>query len=214
MSLVTLFTKTAPTLGGIEFDAVLEDTLELDIERTRYPIEVGALAVDHRIIQPFRWSITGAVSNNPISVSATDFVGALSNFSGNGLAATAIGLSAGFLSGGDNTRAGSALEFLISLATGNETFDIDAGDIQLKNMSVVNITRTKTATNEGALIFTAQLEELTELGTLLSSLNPNQSQLLDGDPSQSQAAESIDKGEQGLQPVSSSNTLSVEAVTG
>ncbi len=211
MSVVTLFTSKAPTLGGVEFDAVLEDTFEGSVDQTTFPIESGANATDHRIIQPFRWSLVGVVSNNPLRVSATDFIGVLSTF-GDGVLATTAGLSAGFLSGSDDTRAGSALEFLIGLLSSKESFAIDAGDIQLSNMAVVDLRRVKVPANEGGLVFEAQLQELTELDTLLASGNPTQSQLREGDPSQSQAAETINKGEQGLRGVTTSDSLAVGEV--
>ena len=211
MSVVTLFTAKAPTLGGVEFDAILEDTFEGSVDQTTFPIESGANAADHRIIQPFRWSLVGIVSNNPLRVSATDFVGVLSTF-GDGVLATTAGLSAGFLSGSSDTRAGSALEFLVALMTDRESFSIDAGDIQLSNMGIVDIRRVKTPANEGGLVFEAQLQELPTLDTLLASGNPKQSQLREGDPSQSQTAETINKGEQGLQGVTTVDSLSVGEV--
>jgi len=212
MSVVTLFTKTSPTIGGVEFDAVLEDTLQASVQITTYPIEAGANAADHRIIQPFKWSLVGAVSNNPLRVTATDFTGVLSNFVTGGLAATAAGLSVGFLSGSDGTRAGSAMEFLIALMSSNETFAIDAGDITLSNMAIVNIIRTKDPSNEHGLIFEAQLEELPTLDTLLTLSDPKQSQLREGDPAQNQAAEQIDKGEQGLGAPTTANNSAVSGV--
>ena len=214
-SIVTLFTRKSPTISGIEFDAVLEDTFDLEVVNTTFVIEAGATAVDHRVIQPIRWSLVGAVSNNPLRVSATDFVGGLSNFVPGGLAGTVAGLASGFLAGSEDTRASSALEQLILMATSGESFDVDAGDIQLPNMVIDRIRRTKNPENEDALIFIAELRELPTLDTLTSvNSNPKQSQLRDGDPAKTQAAEQIDRGEQGLQISTPAINTQVLAVTG
>lgn len=194
MALINIFTPKSPTLAGYEFDAILEDTFEAEVDLTGYTIELGARATDHRVIKPFKWSLVGAVSNNPLNASVTDFIGALSNDAG-GILSTVAGLSAGFLAGGNETRASSTLDFLITLMVSGEPFDIDAGDIQLTNMVIGRIRRTKDATNENGLIFEADLQEyptlettLTKNGALLSQLNPD-------DPSYSQAVANVNLGE-------------------
>ena len=216
MSLVTLFTKKAPTFAGIQFDAVLEDTLETSVELTGFTIESGARAVDHRIILPFKWSLIVAVSNNPIRPMATDFLtGALSNLSDSAVFATVAGLSAGFLAGSDETRSSTVLSTLISLQVTGDVFDIDAGDIQLSNMTVLNVRRTKTPENENGLFAEIQLQELPTLDTIVSrGTAPSQNQLRDDDPSKSQAASLVDKGEQILEDIGSSVNTAVDNILG
>ena len=210
MSITTLFTRKAPTIGGIEFDAVLEDTLDVSVILPEYTIESGAVATDHRIITPFKWSMVGIVSNTPLGIALTDFTGLLNI--GGGVLATVAGLSAGFLSGSSDTRGSSALDFLITLMVSGEPFDVDAGDIQLTNMVIGRIRRTKTAANEGGLVFEADLQELPTLDTIVSNDQPGQAQLRDGDVAQSQAAAVVDKGEQGLQPVPVATQAAVSGV--
>lgn len=206
MSLVSIFTRKAPTIAGFEFDAVLEDTFEASVDLTGYTIELGARASDHRIIKPFTWSLVGAVSNNPLKASVTDFIGAAASDAG-GVLSTVAGLSAGFLAGGDETRASATLNFLITLMVTGEPFDIDAGDIQLTNMVVGRIRRTKNPSNEGGLIFEADLQEYPTLETVISANQPSTTQLRDGDPSQSQAAASVNNGElTGTTPPSQTST--------
>lgn len=212
MSVVTLFTRKAPTMAGLEFDAVLEDTFESSVVFTQFPIEAGANATDHGIIQPNRWTLTGAISNNPLQLSVTDFAGALSNFAGSGALAGAAGLSAGFLSGSDDTRASDALSLLIEIKNARQPFDIDAGDITLTNMVITNITRTKNPANEGALVFVAELQELPTLDTVLSQGQPKQEELTEGDPAQSQASSLIDKGEQALSGIGDSISSLVDGI--
>ncbi len=85
MSLITLFTKQSPKFQAgevsIEFDAVFEDTISAGVDYTQYPVEIGATATDHGIVLPAQYSITAAVSNNPLSVGVADLAfGFASNF--------------------------------------------------------------------------------------------------------------------------------------
>ena len=208
MSLLSIFTRKAPTINGYEFDAVLEDTFEASVDLTGFPIELGARAADHRIINPFQWSIIGAVSNTPLQASLTDFTGALSNFDDSGILSTVAGLSAGFLAGGEETRAAATLDFLIELMVNGEPFDIDAGDRQLTNMVIGRIRRTTDATNENGLIFSADLQEYPTLETTISNNAPALSQLRDGDPSYTQSVSTSNIGEV-LGSTTNSNTSSL-----
>lgn len=213
MSIVTLFTKTAPTIAGVSFDAVLEDTFEATVDFTSYPIEAGAQVVDHGILKPFEWSLTGLVSNNPLRPVFTDFTGVLSGaFGDSGALGSFSGLAAGFLAGSNDSRGSSALSQLLSLMATRQPFDIDAGDISLTNMVITNIYRVKDPSNEQGLEFTAQLQELPTLETVLSETRPLQSQLRDGDPVKTQAAAIVDKGEQILQDIGDSINTAVKEV--
>ena len=193
MALINIFTRETPTIAGYEFDAVLEDTLDASVQLTGFNVEFGARAVDHRIINPIQWTITGGVSNNPLSVSATDFVGALVPDIG-GAGAAVAGLSAGFLSGSDETRASSTLAFLMDLLQTGESFDVDAGDIQLTDMNIERVRRTADPENEGGLIFIAELAEIPRLNTSLTTEQPINSQLRDGDPASTQATGDVNRG--------------------
>jgi len=213
MSVITLFTRKAPTIGGFEFDAVLEDTLTAEVEFTQYPIESGANATDHGIILPFRYSLIGAVSNNPLKPSLTDFTGALNEVIGvSGLLSTVFGLSAGFLAGSNDTRASETLNFLLSLMVSRTPFEVDAGDVQLTNMVITKIERAKDAANEGGLVFRADLQELPTLNTTLGNTQPSQDELRAGDPAKSQIAALINKGERSIQAVGDAINSTVDEV--
>lgn len=201
MSIVNIFTKRQPSIGppdgSYEFDAVLEDTLDISVDVTSYPVESGVRIANHRIYQPIKYYLTGAVSNNPLKVQVTDFIGgALSNLTDNPWLSGAAGLSVGWLSGGDETRAGTALQFLIDLMTQGGPFDIDAGDITLTNMVITRLSRTKDPSNENALIFVAELQEYIELSRLLVAGDPAPDQLPEDDPAKSALSKTIDKGQQ------------------
>lgn len=213
MSIVNIFTKQAPTIAGYAFDAVLEDTFEASVDLTTYPVESGVRVSDHRIYQPIRWSLVGAVSNNPLKVQLTDFIGGgLSNLTKNPWLAGIAGLSAGWLAGSDDTRASSTLTFLLNLMQTGDPFSIDAGDITLNNMAITRLSRTKDATNENGLIFVADLQELITLDRLTTIGQPLISQMRDGDPVQAAAARIIKKGQQVTRDVTKSVSDSVNSV--
>lgn len=201
MSIINIFTKKAPTIGPsngyYEFDGVLEDTLDISVDVTSYPVESGVRIANHRIYQPIKYYLTGAVSNNPLKTQITDFAGgALSNLTDNPWVAGAAGLSAGWLAGSDETRASTALQFLIDLMTQGDPFDIDAGDITLTNMVITRLGRTKDPSNENALIFVAELQEYIQLSRLLVAGDPTPEQLPEDDPAKSALSKAIDKGQQ------------------
>ncbi|QDH45617.1 structural protein [Pantoea phage vB_PagM_AAM22] len=213
MSIISLFTRQAPTIAGYQFDAVLEDTLDVSVEWTMYPVESGVNVNDHRIIQPVRWTMTGAVSNNPLKVQLTDFLaGGLSNLTNNPYVAAVAGLAAGFLAGSDQTRASTTLEFLITLMRSGEPFAIDAGDIQLQNMVISRIGRTKDISNESGLIFVCEMQELITLDRLQTLGQPSQMQLRDGDPTKSALSSVVKKGQQIAKDVNDTVSTSVNNV--
>lgn len=196
MSLIQVFTRQAPTIAGYSFDAVLQDTLDVTVTVTSYPIESGVRISQHRILNPFKWTMTGAITNNPLKTQLTDFLGgAISNLTDNPLVATVAGLSAGWLAGGDETRASSTLQFLITLMQAGDPFDIDAGDIVLKNMVITRLSRTKEPVNENGLEFVAELQEMITLDRIAQSLEPTTEQLREGDPSESALSRAIKRGQ-------------------
>lgn len=222
MSILSLFTRTSPTIAGYQFDAVLEDTFEASVEITRYPVESGVQVADHRIIQPIKYYMVGAMSNNPLKAIdnltgaiAGIVAGGLSNIaSSNPLAATVAGLSAGFLAGSEATRSSAVLEFLLNLMTAGMPFDVDAVDIQLRNMVITRISRDRDPEVEGGLIFVAELQELVQLERLVDKTQPSQEQLPDGDPAKEGAAATTNSGQQTGSAPSAATTSAVNSVDG
>jgi len=199
VSIITLFTRKTPNIAGIQFDAIMEDTFEASVDVTGFTIESGVRAADHRIVQPLQWSLIVAVSNNPLTIFPTQFVGALGS---GGTAATVAGLASGILSSSAETRTSEVLDQLLTLMVTGEPFTVDIGERILQNMTITSIRRTKTPENETGLFAEVSLQELPTLSTIVSRGNqPSQNQLRDGDVSKSQVAKLIDKGEQALQDV-------------
>lgn len=213
MSIINIFTRQAPTIAGYSFDAVLEDALEASVTLTSIPIESGVRISDHRILNPFKYTLTGAISNNPVKVQLTDFLGGgLSNLSDNPFVSAVAGLSAGFLAGSDETRASSTLGFLIWLMQSYDPFDIDAGDIVLKNMAITKLSRTKDPRNEGGLEFVVDLQEVISLDRIAHDTECSVPQLRDGDPSQSALSRAIKRGQAIAKEASVAVTRSVNNI--
>lgn len=199
MSILSILTRQSPTIAGYQFDAVLEDTFEASVELTRYPVESGVKVADHRIINPMKYYMTGAISNNPLKVIDTSSLVSLglSAIMGiNPLASTIAGLSAGFLAGSSFTRASSTLQFLMDLLVAGLPFDVDAVDIQLRDMVITRLSRDRDPENENGLIFVAEMQELVSLARLSDFTQPSQDQLADGDPAKAGAAATASTGQQ------------------
>ena len=64
MSVVGIFSKSRPDIGGLYFDALLEESSELITDVTEYPIETGAIGNDHAVDRPLRLIMTVALSDN------------------------------------------------------------------------------------------------------------------------------------------------------
>lgn len=204
-----IFPKRSPLVNGFEFDAVLEDTFEASVELTRYPIESGVQVNDHRIVNPMKYYITGAIGSKPLrplispNVSVDDLlgtaIGAASNiFRDNPYVALVAGLSAGFLAGSDQSRGSATLEMFLRLMQQGLPFFVDAVDIQLKNMVITNMSRVRDPSTEEGLILVMEIQELITLDRITQSggVSPNASQLIDGDPSQTAAVRAINRGQQ------------------
>lgn len=219
-----IFPNKAPQFAGYQFDAVLEDTFEASIELTRYPIESGLSVNDSRIINPKKWFVTGAIGSKPLkplipfSGDTSSLYGlaagaASSLFRDNPFIAAVAGMSSAFLAGTPESRASASLEFLMSLMMKGLPFDVDAVDIQLKNMVITKISRTKDPENESGLIVVLEMQELITLDRIstVNGLEPNWDQLIDSDPSQTSCTAAHYRGQQtGRETVSVATATAVK----
>lgn len=201
-NLITLLTHTPPSIAGYTMDAVLEDDLEFSKTITEYPTERGVSIADHHIINPIQYKMTCAISNKELKTNLTDFAGGLvSNLTDNPLVASVAGMSAGFLASSEETRASSALIEFVKMLEGEKAFDVDAGDVQLKNMVFTNIRRKKDPENEDALIVELTLKEFITVDRLSQDGQPHHDQLRKGSKEQSANARQASKGNVNTKPV-------------
>ncbi|UYE94764.1 baseplate organization protein [Klebsiella phage SBP] len=195
MSLINLLVKRGPQLGSLQFDAVLSDDLDASVDIVQYPIETGTPIADHIIYQPIRYTMTGAVSNNPLKVSITDFTGALTNLvDDNPFIAAGAGLFAGWLSGSNETRSSTTLNTLLDFMYSGQVFTVDTGEITLNNMVIRRIGRSKDPENENGLIFVAELQQIVTLDRVANGSQPAQYQLNSDDVSSTSISGLIERG--------------------
>lgn len=195
MSLINLLVKRGPQLGSLQFDAVLSDDLDASVDIVQYPIETGTPIADHIIYQPIRYTMTGAVSNNPLKVSITDFTGALTNLvDDNPFIAAGAGLFAGWLSGSNETRSSTTLNTLLDFMYSGQVFTVDTGEITLNNMVIQRIGRSKDPENENGLVFVAELQQIVTLDRVANGSQPAQYQLNSNDVSSTSISGLIERG--------------------
>lgn len=195
MSLINLLVKRGPQLGSLQFDAVLSDDLDASVDIVQYPIETGTPVADHIIYQPIKYTMTGAVSNNPLKVSITDFTGALTNLvDNNPFIAAGAGLFAGWLSGSNETRSSTTLNTLLDFMYSGQVFTVDTGEITLNNMVINRIGRSKDPETENGLIFVAELQQIVTLDRVANGSQPAQYQLNSNDVSSTSISGLIERG--------------------
>lgn len=199
--------KKSPLVNSYAFDAVLEDTLEMSMELTRYPVESGVSINDHRIVNPTKYFIKGVYGSKPLkplispATSISDLagiaIGAATNLlRKNPLVAAIGGLSAGFLAGSQATRASSALEYFVTLMRQGQPFNVDAVDVQLKNMVITKLSRTKDPSNEMGMILVLEIQEIITVDRINAngSVAPSEDQLPMGDPARAACVKSVSGG--------------------
>jgi len=213
MSLLSLFTRKPPTLGygelTVQFDAVLEQVVTKAAQITEFPVEFGANASDHRIVMPVRYTLVGAISNNPVrigldniaGVAAQVATGAIGSRLGSAASAvsSAVGgaISAAFLAGSSGTRSSSAWDMLSDLLANGEPFDVQVGDELIQDMVIIRLDRRRTPQNEDGLEFIADLQQLQIINTQTVQKGTVKSadQLPANDPVSTQAAPVESRGQ-------------------
>lgn len=102
MSLVGVFSQSRPSIGGEYFDAVLEESTELQTDISEFPLEDGSVGNDHAVHRPLRLTMTIGVSDNPFRVArakASEAAGALAGVGVGVGAGLGVGAAIGRLSG-------------------------------------------------------------------------------------------------------------------
>ncbi|MDD0974869.1 phage baseplate protein [Pseudomonas fontis] len=199
MSLMSIFTKTLPKIGPLEFDAKLEGITSKAITLTQYPVEFGANTNDHAILMPNRYLLTGAVSNSPLGLGLDDIgmmgAGAIASAVGGigGAAITAV--SAYLLSGGDDTRASTAWASLTAIMEARAKFDLDTGKEIMRDMMIIRLDERTRPENEDGLVFIAELQQVRIVRSTVGRGVTSADQLMKNDTVSTQGAPMISAGD-------------------
>ena len=147
-------------LGPVGFDAVLSESISASSTVTSNPIETGAEINDHIFTNPKTYTLSAGVTNTPLSLLNDDI------------------FTTGIFTVGDSGggRREAAWEVLNILHDAGDTFGVQAGLELLPNMVITSLDTTTDAATQGALLFTATLQQLTIVDTELEQLSAEQLQ--------------------------------------
>lgn len=195
---MSIFSKTLPMLGPIEFDAKLEGATSKAVQLTEFPVEFGTNGNDHARLLPDRYLLTGAVSNTPLGIGLDDLgmmgVGAISSAIG-GVAGAAIStVSAYLLSGSEATRAATAWAALTALLQSRARFDLITEYETLKNMVLIRLDQRTRPDDEDGLVFVAELQQVRVISSQVTRGVTSADQLLQNDPVATQGAPMVSTG--------------------
>lgn len=211
MSIVGIFTRSQPSIGGVYVDAVLEETSELQTDVTEFPIEDGSVGHDHAVVRPLRLTMTIGVSDNPFRVArakASEAAGALPSIgvgigAGLGVGAAIGRLSgraaavAGLLAGAANTS-GQAASYSTSVLEKIRALQRDCAIIDVvpakgpiyQGCMITRTYQQTTKQNEGGLELVVELQQLQIINQQSTPLvNPPV-----GDTAATQAQPTVDLG--------------------
>lgn len=211
MSIVGIFTRSQPSIGGVYVDAVLEESTELQTDVTEFPIEDGSVGHDHAVVRPLRLTMTIGVSDNPFRVArakASEAAGALPGLgvgigAGLGVGAAIGRLSgraaavAGLLAGAANTS-GQAASYSTTVLEKIRALQRDCAIIDVvpakgpiyQGCMITRTYQQTTKANEGGLELVVELQQLQIINQQRTPLvNPPV-----GDTAATQAQPTVDLG--------------------
>ena len=165
MSLSQLFFKQTNQIGDdsvgiIELDVIVSESATSKTSVTRNPVENGADVTDHARMEPMEFQVTGIVSNTPVIFLS--------------------GIQSGNILTG-NRQSATAWENLLELQSKRQPFTLTQGLKSYENVIITQLKQTTTASNAGALQFTANLQEVITVGVQeLQDFNFNEPEISAG----------------------------------
>lgn len=195
---MSIFSKTLPALGLIEFDAKLEGVTSKAIQLTQFPVEFGANVNDHAILLPDRYLLTGAVSNTPLGIGLDDIgmmgAGAVASVVG-GIGGAAISaVSAYLLAGSDETRAATTWRALSALLKSRAPIELVTEYETMPEMVIIRLDQRTRPEDEDGLIFIAELQEIRRVSSQVGQGVTSADQLAQNDPIATQGAPMVTTG--------------------
>lgn len=195
---MSIFSKTLPALGLIEFDAKLEGVTSKAIQPTQYPVEFGANVNNHAILLPDRYLLTGAVSNTPLGIGLDDIgmmgAGAVASAVGGVAGAAISAVSAYLLAGSDETRAATTWRALSALLKSRAPIELITEFETMPEMLIIRLDQRTRPEDEDGLIFIAELQEIRRVSSQVGQGVTSADQLAQNDPIATQGAPMVTTG--------------------
>lgn len=195
---MSIFSKTLPALGIIEFDAKLEGVTSKAVQLTQFPVEFGANVNDHAILLPDRYLLTGAVSNTPLGIGLDDIgmmgAGAVSTAIGGVAGAAISAVSAYLLAGSEDTRAATAWRALSAMLKTRAPIELVTEYETMQEMVLIRLDQRTRPEDEDGLIFVAELQEIRRVSSKVSRGVTSADQLQQNDPVATQGAPMVSMG--------------------
>lgn len=212
MSIVGVFTKANPSIGGLFFDAVLEEQTELLSEVSEFPLETGALGNDHVVVKPLTIMMTIGISDNPFralsassnipiagSLAGTGVGVAIGQLSGTGAALVGVAGSvanAAYSAGQASTRSQAVLDQFRALQKAGQFVDVVGAKDKTYANCLIKSTRQQTTTeNENGLELVIELVQPVIIETVRINRSIDKDRLPANDSASTQAQPVTDFGE-------------------
>lgn len=148
------FRLNDPSIGNLEFDTLDQETHEWNRDVTMNPVENGSPISDHIIRQPRKLTVTGMISNAPVTGVLTQLSNAIAN---------------GFDS---EDRVNTAIKLLDSLYQSNELVTIYTKNYTYENMLLQAINIPRRAGDGDAVNFTIDAVQCNIVSTATTELPP------------------------------------------
>lgn len=215
MSLVGIFSKSRPDIGGLFFDALLEESSELVTDVTEYPIETGAIGNDHAVERPLRLTMTVALSDNPVKAALAEVTGSFDGIAGpvvgtavgavigtlGGAAAAVVGVAGSILTelaGSGEQRSGKMIKAIRTLQSSHQLITVVGSKGAYDNVMITNTRVQVTKQNEGGLELVVEMRRLIVVDNAANAAIVKQN-LPANDTATTQAQPENNIGEVGLQ---------------
>lgn len=161
---------TRAQLGVMQLDVSIQENHQFSASVSQSPIEDGSNIADHITLNPFKLSLTGQISDTPLTFLAslvgtglgtvTDVVG--DSLGGIGKTAAAAGIgSIGGLVQGTPKDPRDAFKYLRELYDNRQPFDVVTALARYENMVISSLNIPRNASVAKSLNFTVELEQVT-----------------------------------------------------
>lgn len=216
MSIVGVFTRAEPSIGGLYFDASLEESTEMVSEVSEFPIESGALGSDNVAQRPLVITMLVGVSDNPFralsaaanaipggalvgSLGGTAVGGLIGQLGGAGAAVAGLAGSvanAAYAAGQAETRSLSVLEEMRAIQRAGLFVDVVTAKGKTYTRCLIRSTRQATTKeNEQGLELEIELIQPLVVGEDPNQEGTNKDELAPDDPVATQGQPPVNLGE-------------------